>query len=120
MQVYFLNKRLIGLKVNFLFLEFHVGQGGEYPVLHRVFVQHVFIADVVAIAVFTVAIDVDAKDVLDGLFVAVEGGACQLGTSTHFRAYPLLVDVAERDSSCTIDGVDEPDVFFEQGGSSHR
>ena len=95
------------------------GQGGQHPVLHGIFAQGILVADVVAVAVTAVAVDVDAKDVLDGIFVAVEGGACQLDTSTHFRALPSLVDVAERDSSSVVDRVDQPDIFFEQGRGSH-
>ena len=95
------------------------GQGGEHPVLHRVLTQRILIADVVAVAVTAVAVDEDAEDVLNGFFVAVEGGACQLDTSTHFRAHPFLVDVAERDSSSVVDGVDQPDIFFEQGRGRH-
>ena len=95
------------------------GQGREHPVLHRVLVQHLFVADIVAVAVFSVAVDVDAKDVLNGVSVAVEGGAWHLDTSTHIRAYPFPVDVNERDLSCTIDGVDKPDVFLKNGRSGH-
>ena len=88
-------------------------EGGEHPVLHCVLTQHLLVADVIAVAVAPVTVDIDAEDVLDGVLVAVESGAAQGDALAHLGAQPFLVDLGEGDFPSAVDGVYQPDVFFE-------
>lgn len=81
------------------------GECGEHPVLHRVLAQHFLVADEVAVAVAPVAVDEDAEDVLDGVFVAVEGGAAQRHAFAHLGALPTLVDFSQSNPFGPADGV---------------
>ena len=95
------------------------GECGEHPVLHRVLAQHFLVADEVAVAVAPVAVDEDAEDVLDGVLVAVEGGAAQRHAFAHLGALPPLVDFGKRDPFGSADGVHQPDVLLEEGWDGH-
>ena len=92
----------------------------EHPVLHRIFAQHTFIADVVAVAVSAVAVDDDAEDVLDGLYVPDEGGTHHIHALTHLGAFPTLIDLGKRDAFSTVDGAHQPYIFFEQSRCLHK
>lgn len=99
------------LKTHALTHEIVDGQRGEHPILHSVLTQHLLVADVIAIAIPTVTVDVDAEDVLDGILVAVKCGAAQRQPVAHVGPHPSGVDVRQRNLSSTVDGVDQPDVF---------
>ena len=58
----------------------------------------------------------NAEDVLDGIFVTVEGGAGKLHIFAHFCVEPLGLQVRKGDSSSFMDGVYLPDVFSEFSG----
>lgn len=95
------------------------GESGEHPVLHRVLAQHLLVADEVAVAVAPVAVDEDAEDVLDGVLMAVEGGAAQRHAFAHLGALPPLVDFGKRDPFGSADGVHQPDILLEEGWDGH-
>ena len=61
--------------------------------LHRLIVQHLAVADVVAVVVLAVAVDDDAEDVLYGILVAIEGSTGKGQPSADFGLHPLLVDL---------------------------
>ena len=88
-------------------------QGGEHPVLDGVLAQNFLVSNVIAVAIAPVAVDVDAKDVLDGILVTVEGGAAQRHAFAHLRPQPSLVDFRKGDPLRAVDGVHQPDVFLE-------
>ena len=95
------------------------GECGEHPVLHRVLTQHLLVADKVAVAVAPVAVDEDAEDVLDGVFVAVEGGAAQRHAFAHLGTLPPLIDFGQSNPFGPADGVHQPDVLLEKGWDGH-
>ena len=86
-------------------------QRGKHPVLHSIFTQHLLVADIVAITVSAVTVNVDAKDIFDGILVAVKCCAAQRQPVAHVGPHPSGVDVRQRNLSSTVDGVDQPDVF---------
>lgn len=89
-------------------------QRGQHPVLHAFLSQDMLVADEILVAVLAVAVDEDAEDVLNGILVAVEGGAGEGHAAAHVGGHPLFVDFGETDSSGAADDIDQPDVFFEQ------
>ena len=95
-------------------------EGREHPVLYGLLGEHLGIAYVVAVAIPLVAIDDDAKHVEDGIAMAVEGAARHGEATTHLGLYPMLVDFLEGEALVAVYGVDEPNVFFEKGGGTHR
>ena len=90
-------------------------QRGEHPILHRVLMQHLLVADVITVAVSPIAVNVNAEDVLDGILVAVEGGSAQRHSLAHLGALPPLVDFGQSNPFGPIDGVHQPDVLLEEG-----
>ena len=92
---------------------------GDGEHISTVSIRDLGIAYVVAVAVLLVAIDDDAKHVEDGIAVAVEATACHGEPATHLSLCPVLVDLLEGEALMAVDGVDEPDVFFEEGGGAH-
>ena len=95
------------------------GECGEHPVLDRVLAQHFLIADEVAVAIAPVAVDEDAEYVLDGVLVAVEGGAAQRHAFAHLGALPPLIDFGQSNPFGSADGVHQPDVLLEEGWDGH-
>ena len=83
------------------------------------FGEHLGIGDMVAIAVLLVAIDDDAKHVEDGIAMAVEATACHGEPATHLGLHLMVVELLEGEALMAVDGVDEPDVFFEEGSGAH-
>ena len=94
-------------------------EGREHPVLYGLLGKHLGVAYVVAVAVFLVAVDDDAKHVEDGIAVAVEATARHGEPATHVGLDPTLVDLLEGEALVAVDGIDEPDVFFEEVGGFH-
>ena len=94
-------------------------EGREHPVLQGVLGEHLGIGDMVSVAIALFAIDDDAKHVEDGIAVAVEGAACHGEPATHLGLHPVVVDLLEGEALMAVDGVDEPDVFFEEVGGLH-
>ena len=94
-------------------------EGREHPVLYGFFGEHLGIADVVAVSALLLAIDDDAKHVDDIVAVAVEGAAGHGNAAAHLGLHPVLVDLLEGEALVAVDGVDEPDVFSEEGGGFH-
>ena len=54
-----------------------------------------------------------------GVAVAVEGAAGHGNAAAHLGLHPVLVEFLEGEALVAVDGVDEPDVFFEEGGGYH-
>ena len=88
-------------------------------VLHRVFVQDFLVTNIIAVAVLAVAVDVNPENVLDGIFVAVEGGSAQRHSLAHLGALPPFVDFGQRDALGAVDGVHQPNVLLEKCGDGH-
>lgn len=88
-------------------------QCGKHPVLNGVLLQDFFVADEISVAVVAVAVDVDAENVLDGVFVPVEGGTRQVDAFAHFRREPFPVYLRKCHSFEPVNRVHEPDVFLE-------
>lgn len=88
-------------------------QSGKHPVLNGVFLQNFFIANEISVAVVAVAVDIDAENVFDGIFVPVEGGTRHVDTFAHFRREPLGVYLCKCHSFEPVNRVHEPDVFLE-------
>lgn len=76
--------------------------------------------NVILVAVLLVALNVNTKNILNGILVAVEGGTGQLHTLTHIRFQPTFVNLGKRYLSGLIDGIYQPDVLFEFIISGHR
>lgn len=89
------------------------GEGREHPSLHRILGKDTFVANEVSVAIATVAIDVDAEDVLDSIYMTIEGGAGKRESFAHIGLQPLGLQVGKGDSSGLTDGVYQPDVFSE-------
>lgn len=89
-------------------------EGIDEPMLDIGRLQVLGVADVVAVTIATVAFDVDAEHLLDGVAVMVEGGARHGEALAHLGGEPAAVDVVERDLACTIDGIEQPGVLTEQ------
>lgn len=43
----------------------------KQPVLHRIFVEHLIILDVVLITILAITLDIDVKDILYGILVII-------------------------------------------------
>ena len=84
----------------------------EHPVLHRILPQHLLIADVITIAILPVTINIDAKDILYRILMAVKRRARQRHTPTHIRPHPSLVDVHQRNPSRMVNRIHQPDIFL--------
>lgn len=96
------------------------GECGQDPILNRLVGEHLLVANVVTVGILAVTLYVDAEDVLDGILVAVEGGACQFHSLAHFCIEPLVLQLGKRYSACLADGVYQPDVFFELYRCLHK
>ena len=65
------------------------------------------------IAILTVTVDEDPKNVLDGILVAVKGGTSQIYATAHFCFQPSLVNLSKRYPPGLADGVHQPNVLLE-------
>ena len=95
-------------------------QRGNHPVLYRLFVQNLVVADEILVAVLLVAVDDDAEDILYSALVAVEGGASHLFPFAHLRQHPFPVYFRQRDRFGFVNGVNKPDVFLELRVRFHK
>ena len=100
--------------------DYIVDRHGRYnPVLNRIFMQHILVADIVLVTTLAVTVDVDTKDVLNGILMAVEGRTSKLYSPTHLRVKPLLLDFSKSFSTSSLDSIHESDVFFEERWYCH-
>ena len=79
-----------------------------------------FVLDVIEIPSLTFTFDGNIEHFFDGYPMTVEGYAVHGHTSTHIRPYPSVVQLLKGDFSCPMDGIDEPDVLFEDAGGFHN
>ena len=89
------------------------GESREQPVLHGVLSEHIVVLDEIGVAVLLVASDDDAEHILDGDFMACEGGARNVHSFAHVGVQPSVVDFCQCDSLGPVYGVDEPNIRFE-------
>ena len=71
------------------------------------------IAYIIPIPILLVALNEQAKHLLNGNTMAMKGGARQGYSLAHFCFKPSLVDISQRDGLGMINGIYQPDVFFE-------
>jgi hypothetical protein len=71
------------------------------------------------VLVLVVALDADAKHVVDGLANAVEGGAGEGTAFIQVVGEPKFIDVIITDPPCPPNGVNEPNVLSKDVRNSH-
>ena len=94
-------------------------KGREHPVLDGVLLQHICISDVVLISIGPIALNIDSKDLLNGILVAIECTSCHRDSFAHISAKPLPVQVFQGNPSELVDGVYQPYVLSEDYVRSH-
>jgi len=87
------------------------GKRGEKPPLDAVVTEHLSVADIVLIGL-GLAVDDDAKHVLNGIAMAIERRALQRVAVGHVIIYPLLVQFFEGQLAIGPERIDNPDVLI--------
>ena len=86
------------------------GKRGEQPTFYAVVAEHLFVADIILIGTW-LAIDDDAKHILNGVAMAVERRALQLVAIGHAVLLPFLVQFIEGQLIIGPERIDNPDVL---------
>ena len=85
--------------------------------LDAVGVEYVAADDIVAVV--GVAANDDAEYLFHFAAVAVEGGAAQGAALAELGAQPAFIQLGQRYALAALDGIDQPDVLFEEYGGFH-
>ena len=73
------------------------------------------ITDIIPIAVQTVAVDIEAEDVLYGILMTIESGTGEFYTFAHICIKPLFVDFSKSNAVITrlANGIHKPEILLE-------
>ena len=71
-------------------------QRRKHPILHRVVLQHVLIKDKIFVAVATVAVDDDSKNIHNCVAMPIERRAAERQSAAQFAVRPLVAKVGKR------------------------